>query len=147
LINGLIPKALLNDHKGENMNRNELFLAIEEFHYEVTQTVWKKNADYTADNADVFDNFKFVEQQGITDTLTGMLVRLSDKYKRLISLLGKDHEPLVDESTEDTLLDLAGYTALMFAYLKQRKTPPPLPDTLSESSKEVWEHFTNEGYT
>ena len=128
------------------MNRTELLLSIEEFHEKVADTIWRKNADYTAANADVFDNFKFVEQQGITDTITGMLVRLSDKYKRLISLLG-GHDPLVDESTEDTLLDMAGYTALMFVYLKQRKTPPPLPATLSDSNKEVWEHFTNEGYT
>jgi hypothetical protein len=109
------------------MNRIDLMIEIDAFFDNVADTIDRKNHDYTGASDSAFDNFEFVEQQGITDTTTGMLVRLSDKYKRLISLTNRIGSPKVDESIEDTLQDMAGYTALLAVYLKSKKQTPPTP--------------------
>jgi hypothetical protein len=101
-------------------------IGLEEFFDNILDTVDRKNHDYTGNSASAFDNFEFVEREGITDTTTGMLVRLSDKYKRLISLTCNIDGPKVtDESLDDTLQDMAGYTALLAVYLKSKKQTPP----------------------
>lgn len=41
--------------------------------------------------------------------IRGLLVRLHDKYARLANLFDKDFDPEVEESVEDTLLDVVGY--------------------------------------
>jgi uncharacterized protein YutE (UPF0331/DUF86 family) len=107
------------------MDRFDLMLGIEEFFELVADTIDRKNHDYTGADESVFDNFEFVEREGITDTTTGMLVRLSDKYKRLISLTSRIDQSQVEESIDDTLMDMAGYVALLAVYLKSRKQTPP----------------------
>ena len=48
-------------------------------------------------------------------------VRLSDKYNRIEHLITNHELKENDESLEDTLLDLAGYSILGLKYLKEHK--------------------------
>lgn len=48
-------------------------------------------------------------------------VRLSDKYNRIEHLLTNNEPKENDESLEDTLLDMAGYSILALRYLKEHK--------------------------
>lgn len=48
-------------------------------------------------------------------------VRLSDKYNRIEHLITHHELKENDESLEDTLLDLAGYSILALKYLKEHK--------------------------
>lgn len=48
-------------------------------------------------------------------------VRLSDKYNRIEHLITNNELKENDESLEDTLLDMAGYSILALKYLKEHK--------------------------
>lgn len=82
-----------------------------------------KNSDYCGDGDDPFANFSRVEAMGITDTLRGFLVRMSDKLSRLTSFAQKGHYNVSDESFEDTCLDLANYAILLAAYQHSKRKP------------------------
>lgn len=48
-------------------------------------------------------------------------IRLSDKYNRIKHLVNAGELKENDESLEDTLLDMAGYSILALKYLKEHK--------------------------
>lgn len=75
--------------------------------YEITT---KKNNDYGGES-DPFKNFREFGALGI-------LVRMSDKFARLKTAIVEKRKFEVDESVEDTALDLANYSLLLLTYLK-----------------------------
>lgn len=48
-----------------------------------------------------------------------LLVRLSDKLARLANLMDKDDSAQVEESVDDTLMDMAGYITLILVERKR----------------------------
>jgi hypothetical protein len=80
-----------------------------------------KNADYTGEGDDPFANFSRVELLGITDVSRGFLVRMSDKFSRIISFVQKGFLLVKDETIEDTLLDMANYCILMSGFIVSEK--------------------------
>lgn len=80
----------------------------------------RKNHDYS-DSKDPLSNLKMCESMGICDSMVGLLVRLSDKYSRLVQLIAKKKENLVkDESVKDTLMDMAVYSILGIILLEEK---------------------------
>ena len=55
------------------------------------------------------------------DGLLVLKIRLGDKLNRVSSLIKKGELKENDESLEDTLLDLAGYSILGLKYLEEHK--------------------------
>ena len=55
------------------------------------------------------------------DGLLVLKIRLGDKFNRISSLIKKGELKENDESLEDTLLDLAGYSILGLKYLKEHE--------------------------
>ena len=86
----------------------------------------QKGADYNRDqqlNGDTLFNLRVCEILGIVDSCeTGILVRLSDKFMRLISLAkpGRDAE-VKDESVIDTISDIHNYVDYLGLIWKERK--------------------------
>lgn len=84
----------------------------------------KKNADYSGAGDDPFANFRHIGnlvQDGSTDMVAvGFLTRMSDKFSRIGSFISNGELQVKDESVEDTLLDLANYSALFAGYLRER---------------------------
>jgi len=78
----------------------------------------KKNVDYAGDG-DPFKNFRTVENFGIS-LEQGILVRMSDKISRIGNLLLTTAQ-VKDESIEDTLIDLMGYSNIMLVALQNKK--------------------------
>lgn len=84
---------------------------------------FKELTDHLADvllkkNKAYGDSFtKSVDQFGNTV----IVIRLSDKFNRVCSLIGKDELKENDESLQDTLLDMAGYSILALKYLKEHE--------------------------
>ena len=76
-----------------------------------------KNADYSNNSENPFKNFEMVELFGITDVKTGILVRMTDKFARLINLTKKEAN-VQGETIIDTLQDLQNYAAILAAYLE-----------------------------
>lgn len=75
----------------------------------------KKNNDYGG-STDPFKNFRDFEE-------LGFLVRMSDKFARLKTAIVEKRKFEVDESIEDTILDLANYSILLLCYMKAKKIP------------------------
>lgn len=96
----------------------EGFKVIIQEMYELTAA---KNADY-ADADDAFANFRLVEDLGVVKTEEGIVVRMSDKFKRLTNLLHREGQ-VKDEGLEDTLKDLSVYSILLLLYLRSIKEP------------------------
>ena len=102
------------------MTTSELPDFVEHFFVEVLETIKDKNRDYSGEGSDAFRNFKRCETYGIKAEV-GMFVRLLDKVGRLSSFLEKGELAVKDEAVEDTLKDLAGYTAILAAFLASKK--------------------------
>lgn len=79
---------------------------------EIRDTLIRKNRDY---------GDSFAKQYAKYGVMSG-LIRMDDKMRRLENLVG-GATANVDESIEDTLMDLAGYATLCVVELrKQRQT-------------------------
>ena len=83
--------------------------------------VKKKNADYSGD-ADPFKNFKLCDAAGLASVEQGIMVRMFDKMGRISTLLGKEDSAQIDESIDDTLMDLINYAAILIVYRKSKHT-------------------------
>ena len=55
------------------------------------------------------------------DGLLVLKIRLGDKFNRISSLIKRDELKENDESLEDTLLDMAGYSILGLKYLEEHE--------------------------
>lgn len=85
--------------------------SFKEFTDQLAETLLEKNQAYG-------DSFtKSVDRYG----LSVIGVRLSDKYNRIEHLITNHELKENDESLEDTLLDLAGYSILGLKYLKEHE--------------------------
>jgi len=81
----------------------------------------KKAADYGTD-ADPFANVRASAGWGIPPWL-GVLVRMGDKIARLQQFARKG--TLVNESAEDSLLDLAVYSLINIVLLREERDADP----------------------
>ena len=70
----------------------------------IVEMLIRKNTDYG-------DSYRRLRDEFGADSF---LIRLGDKYHRLMALRGK--EALVSETTDDTIRDIAGYCLLEMAY-------------------------------
>jgi len=79
---------------------------------EMKETHVKKSAGYSgASNPDTFANFRMSEKFGVS-AFKGCLIRLSDKFSRLASLVSDPKNEQLGETIKDTLLDLASYAII-----------------------------------
>lgn len=81
--------------------------------------VSKKNQDYSVPD-DAFANFRLCDTMGICKTEEGIVVRMSDKFQRIVNLLHKENA-VKDETINDSLLDLANYSLILYLYLQDQK--------------------------
>ena len=81
----------------------------------------RKGHDYSGEE-DTLRNLKSCETAGLCSTETGIMVRLSDKTNRLVTLLdvGEDGMQVKDESLKDTILDIVNYNILLYAVLVEK---------------------------
>ena len=85
----------------------------------------RKRNDYAAD--DPFGNFRESERLGIP-AWKGALIRLSDKYTRIMNLAAGREQMVKDETIEDTLLDLAVYSIIVLCLRQEaQQNKPRLP--------------------
>ena len=83
--------------------------------YEILE---KKNEDYSGDDQDPFKNFKNSITVGVAPE-RGVLVRIMDKIQRVSNLIDKEPNVL-EESIDDTLIDLINYSVILKIFLKQK---------------------------
>jgi hypothetical protein len=78
----------------------------------------KKNSDYASEE-DPLLNLMLCERLGVSSAETGVLVRMTDKFQRLVNLQSRDPK-VSDESSEDTALDLINYLAILIVLRRRR---------------------------
>jgi hypothetical protein len=100
------------------MDREELLKNMEETFEKCLETAKLKNQDY-ANDLDCFSNFSSIEELGITKTEIGFLVRMQDKWSRIINLINKKNS-VEDETIDDTIEDFINYLALLKAYRRSK---------------------------
>lgn len=105
------PRIKINSDKIKEVNVNDendpVNPFMEEYEKIVTETMElciKKNKDYGSSVQDTYERFGDVSY----------LVRITDKYNRICSLLDKKAE-VKDESIDDTIRDMANYCFLWLA--------------------------------
>lgn len=103
------------------MTREELLKQHQAFTARMYEICKAKNSDY-AGAGDPFANFRRAEAMGVCSTEQGFMVRMIDKLSRISTLVQPGATAQVkDESVEDTLMDLANYSFLLWAMLRDRK--------------------------
>lgn len=84
---------------------------FKEFTDQLAETLLEKNQAYGDSFTESVDKFG----------KTVIAVRLSDKFNRICNLIKRGEIKENDESLEDTLLDMAGYSILGLKYLEEHK--------------------------
>jgi hypothetical protein len=102
------------------MNQTEFLTKHQEILDTIHNITANKNRDYSKE-ADAFANFEMVQKFGITDTASGILVRMCDKFARICNLV-KQEAKVKDETIIDTLIDLANYAVICTVYLQDKET-------------------------
>jgi len=103
------------------MTRAELLLLHAALAKDAGELMARKNHDYAGAGAESpFANFEVAERLGICPTETGILVRLTDKVKRLVEFSKAGRLEVENESVRDTVIDGVNYLVLLFAYLQHK---------------------------
>lgn len=117
------------------MTTKEYIVFHEDFCRKMIEVTQRKNNDYAGHgNDDPFANFRIVENINIASAEVGFLTRMTDKLSRITTFVHKGDLLVKDESVEDTLLDLANYSALLAGYIRDKKMrlqPQPTYDASS----------------
>jgi hypothetical protein len=80
-----------------------------------------KNRGYAGiDNPDPWANFRESEKFGVS-SFKGCMVRMSDKFIRLVNVIKNPEADQVNETIEDTLLDLANYCLIAICLWREKK--------------------------
>ena len=97
-----------------------------EYHLKLTtqarEIMKQKNHDYAgASGLDPFSNFKLSETLGICSTEKSFLIRVMDKFKRLITFADAGKLEVKNESAQDACMDIINYMILLSAYLDEKQ--------------------------
>lgn len=99
------------------MTRDDLFKLHETLCAKSLEIMKKKNQDYSKSTWN--GNFMVCEALQAATAENGIIIRMGDKLSRLVSVLEKG--ALVEESIEDTVLDLVNYSILLWAVYSDKK--------------------------
>lgn len=99
------------------MNRKEFVQKLKNNQEKDLKIVAEKNSDYAQGN-DPFQNFRMVEDAGLTSTEKGIAVRMSDKMQRIFNLIQDEETSVDDETIADTLSDLRNYANILQVFLE-----------------------------
>ncbi len=114
--------------RGSSFGRAMFVENMEMFFKRCLEIVHRKNSDYTKGDADPFHNVRMCEMLGVATVEEGIVVRMSDKLARVAALVSGHEAQVLDEKLEDTLLDLANYTGILYSYLQSKKVRNEGPD-------------------
>jgi hypothetical protein len=100
------------------MTSPEYVAAFREITEEIAELTARKNSDYSG-GQDAFANFRLAESMGITTADRAILVRMGDKFQRIVNLIDRPAQ-VSDEAIEDTLKDLAVYSIILLILLREK---------------------------
>lgn len=101
------------------MTKDEFIQLAESFQDEGLNILDGKSNDYAKED-DVMSAFKTVEVFNIKPE-HALLSRMTEKLSRISNIVNGKNIKVLDESVKDSLLDLANYSFILYAYLKDKK--------------------------
>lgn len=99
------------------MTREELLRLHEELCNRGRELMKGKNEDYSKGTA--LGNFYVAEALQACSAENGIIVRMSDKLSRLVSIIAKGNK-VKDEGHLDTVVDIINYAILLGAVIKEK---------------------------
>lgn len=118
--------------KGDKMPSQRFLELLEE----IKDLHERKNAGYAGKDAiDPWANFRLAEQMGIS-ALQGCVVRMSDKFIRIMNLMKDLSNNQVNESLSDTLMDLSVYSLIAICLLEEKNEIDLMP-SICESTNSI----------
>lgn len=104
------------------MNTTELLQFHEKLTAECREIMRQKNHDYAgASGATPFGNFQAPEQLGLCSTETGIVMRMLDKLKRLVTFCNAGQLKVENEGAADACKDIVNYAIILAAYVKEKQ--------------------------
>jgi len=100
------------------MTREELFELHKKMCASALELMKRKNADYSKTSP--FGNFMVAEAIQACTAEAGILVRMTDKISRLVSILDKGNQ-VKEESVDDTIIDIINYAVLLKGVIESKK--------------------------
>lgn len=105
----------------ENSPRQRLFGLHEKLTSESFKIMESKNHDYAGKGSvDPYFNFRRCELVGLCSVETGIMVRLMDKFSRLITFVKDGELKVTDEKLDDTVMDVINYLVILSAFNKEK---------------------------
>jgi hypothetical protein len=103
------------------MTHQEYITEFERIAAELVDLTRRKNSDYS-EGSNAFANFDLIEDVtgGRISREEGILVRMTDKLKRIGGLLRREAQ-VADEKITDTAKDLAVYSLILLISLQERQ--------------------------
>jgi len=105
-----------------DMQKDRLISKHNEMTSRCRKIMEKKNADYTGGSVSPYANFERSEIVGLCNTETAILVRMLDKFSRIVSFVSNGKLLVEDESVQDTLDDLLNYCVILAGYIDEKKS-------------------------
>jgi hypothetical protein len=91
---------------------NKLLTEMDKVYQDCMAIATKKNHDYAGSSTDPFANFRTFGWKGI-------MVRISDKWQRMLNFYHKQEYKVIDESFEDTIKDAINYLTIMLVMYRE----------------------------
>jgi len=121
--------ATTKEEKKAGISKEALLKMRARLNKEADAILLAKGNDYNSQaqqSGDTLFNLRICEIVGIVPSaIDGILVRMGDKYARLVSLTRPGTiQKVKDESIEDTIQDLKNYADYLLAFHKEAKGQP-----------------------
>lgn len=125
--------------------------AIKDYHghprfYEILKEIAelhdRKNHDYSKQD-DPLSNLRACTQLGLTPFM-GVMVRLQDKWARLVNFVKKGQLKVKDESVKDTLMDNAVYSILAIILLEEDEEVGVVEEGMSDEDRKKFNNTIQE---
>ena len=106
----------------KKINKQEFVQITDNNLSKIRSIIEKKNNDYAGGTieTDPFKNFRESEDFGV-DTLTGLSIRMGDKFQRLKTFCRDGNLKVDNEGVEDIFFDLIGYSLLALVIIEEKK--------------------------
>jgi hypothetical protein len=91
----------------------------------------RKNAGYSGGCEDPWINFRASELFGVS-AFKGCMIRLSDKYNRLVNLIKNPNNEQVGESIKDNLVDFANYAVIAICLYEEEEKKQKEKESVNE---------------
>ena len=103
------------------MKKQEYLDLVDREFIDLRALIERKTNDYSGGDEDTLANFRLAEKLDLASAETGLLLRMMDKVQRVKSFLKKGELSVQNESAQDAVRDIIGYSFALIALMEEKK--------------------------